>query len=85
MAAARHGPAGEDVRQMAAVLLRRLISNEFEEFYSKVNPEIDSTVLLSHSLCCAPLGLRGLPFRVEPPSSYAEDWFFFFGFSKKND
>jgi hypothetical protein len=27
---------GEDVRQMAAVLLRRIISNEFEDFFPKV-------------------------------------------------
>ena len=32
----RNGAVTEDVRQMAAVLLRRVISNEFEDFYSKV-------------------------------------------------
>lgn len=32
----RNGGVTEDVRQMAAVLLRRVISNEFEDFYSKV-------------------------------------------------
>lgn len=32
----RNVSVGDDVRQMAAVLLRRVISNEFEEFYNKV-------------------------------------------------
>ena len=36
----RNGAVGDDVRQMAAVLLRRVISNEFEEFYSKVCVDI---------------------------------------------
>jgi len=35
----RNGAVGDDVRQMAAVLLRRVISNEFEEFYSKLSAE----------------------------------------------
>lgn len=41
----RNGAVGDDVRQMAAVLLRRLISNEFEEFYSKVRVDHDSLLL----------------------------------------
>jgi hypothetical protein len=32
----RNTSVGEDVRQMAAVLFRRVISNEFDEFYNKV-------------------------------------------------
>lgn len=35
----RNVTTSEDVRQMAAVLLRRLFSNEFEEFYPKLTPE----------------------------------------------
>ena len=36
----RNTTVGEDVRQMAAVLLRRVISNEFEDFYNKVQKNI---------------------------------------------
>jgi hypothetical protein len=36
LASMRNTTVGEDVRQMAAVLLRRVISNEFEDFYNKV-------------------------------------------------
>jgi hypothetical protein len=36
LAAIRNTTVGEDVRQMAAGLLRRLISDEFEDFYNQV-------------------------------------------------
>lgn len=36
LASMRNATVGEDVRQMAAVLLRRVISNEFDDFYNKV-------------------------------------------------
>ncbi|KAI9554129.1 hypothetical protein GHT06_019401 [Daphnia sinensis] len=39
LASMRNTSVGEDVRQMAAVLLRRVISNEFEDFYNKLTPE----------------------------------------------
>jgi len=39
LASMRNVTVGEDVRQMAAVLFRRVISNEFEEFYNKLTPE----------------------------------------------
>nr|CAG4640621.1 EOG090X00U8 [Eulimnadia texana] len=39
MATMRNGAIGEEVRQMAAVLLRRLISNEFQNFFPKLTPE----------------------------------------------
>ena len=40
LASMRNTTVGEDVRQMAAVLLRRVISNEFEDFYNKVQKNI---------------------------------------------
>ncbi|KAK7864488.1 hypothetical protein R5R35_003107 [Gryllus longicercus] len=39
LAAIRNGAFTEDARQMAAVLLRRLFSAEFNEFYPKLPPE----------------------------------------------
>ncbi|GAB6024224.1 hypothetical protein CHUAL_008922 [Chamberlinius hualienensis] len=35
----RNASASEEVRQMAAVLLRRLFSSEFEDFFPKLSPE----------------------------------------------
>lgn len=39
LAAIHNAGIGEESRQMAAVLLRRLFSNEFQEFYPKLPPE----------------------------------------------
>lgn len=46
LASMRNTTVGEDVRQMAAVLLRRVISNEFEDFYNKVGMSLFLLIVL---------------------------------------
>lgn len=63
--AVHNATLGDEARQMAAVLLRRLFSNEFMEFYPKLPPESqaqlkeqvilaiqqDQSISLRHKVC----------------------------------
>lgn len=65
LSALHNGSLGEEARQMSAVLLRRLFSNEFMDFYPKLPPEsqvqlkeqillainVEQTTQMRHKVC----------------------------------